>query len=294
MRRGRPGMAELSERAIEREGRRLLPRLARDAGRIERLHGEAAGSQGAFGVFTRRNGYGRPVERLAAEVVTALARRQWLEREGEHWRLSDAGRAWLLRQAAPGDPFQVQHQVRGERTVEVAPGIVRSLTVNEAENPLAWLRRRKGRDGAPMVSEEQYRAGERLRADFWRGHMTPRVTANWSAAAPSRRTRRSGGEGGHELGEDALAARQRVRAALQAVGPELAGVLVDVCCHLSPLAAAEDARGWPRRSGKVILQLALSALARHYGIAPRRPATASARLRHWGAQDYRPTLEDWR
>jgi hypothetical protein len=41
----------------------------------------------------------------------------------------------------------------------------------------------------------------------------------------------------------------------------------------------------------VVLSLALGALARHYGIAAeaRGPARAKG-LRHWGVEDYRPTI----
>jgi hypothetical protein len=45
-----------------------------------------------------------------------------------------------------------------------------------------------------------------------------------------------------------------------------------------------------------VLQIALTMLARHYGLIReegRRPA-GSRRLRHWGSEDYRPTLDAWR
>jgi hypothetical protein len=90
-----------------------------------------------------------------------------------------------------------------------------------------------------------------------------------------------------------VAARQRVNRALEALGPELAGVAIDVCCHEMGLEAAEQARGWPPRSAKVVLDVALTTLARHYGlIPPERPLPQ--RLRHWGDADYRPTLDEWR
>jgi len=84
-----------------------------------------------------------------------------------------------------------------------------------------------------------------------------------------------------------------VRRALAAVGPELSGILIDVCCHLKGLEEAERAAGWPQRSGKVVLQLALTRLARHYGIgAPApSPGTGAAHVRHWGSDDYRPLFE---
>jgi hypothetical protein len=51
--------------------------------------------------------------------------------------------------------------------------------------------------------------------------------------------------------------------ALMAVGPEVAGILVDICCELKGLEDAEKANGWPQRAGKVVLQIALTRLAKH-------------------------------
>ena len=104
------------------------------------------------------------------------------------------------------------------------------------------------------ISQAQFDAGERLRADFWFAQMTPRVTMSWSAMAPAQRRRRAGmtlaSDG--DLQENIAGARERVRRALAAVGPELAGVLIDVCCHLKGLEEAERAAGWPQRAGKVV------------------------------------------
>ena len=169
----------------------------------------------------------------------------------------------------------------------------RSLLVNEAESPLGWLRRRKDRNGRPLITDQQSEAGERLRADYWYAHLSPRVTANWSGFAPSSRTRRGAPSHTAALTDNAIAAKQRVVRALQAVGPELAGVLVDVCCELKGLEEAEKVNGWPQRAGKVVLQLALARLARHYGLIVPEHGPNRARLRHWGEEDYRPTLDAW-
>lgn len=82
--------------------------------------------------------------------------------------------------------------------------------------------------------------------------------------------------------------------ALMAVGPELAGVLVDICCELKGLEDAEKANGWPQRAGKVVLQIALTRLARHYGLAGEAERSRKGGVRHWGSEDYRPTLAAWR
>ena len=170
-----------------------------------------------------------------------------------------------------------------------------SAALNPAESPLAWLRRRKDRDGEAMISQVQFDAGERLRADFWFAQMTPRVTMNWSATAPAQRRRRAGmaPSADGDLQDNIAGSRERVRRALSAVGPELAGVLIDVCCHLKGLEEAERTAGWPQRAGKVVLQLALTRLARHYGIgeAANVPAARTAKVRHWGSDDYRPLFE---
>jgi len=174
--------------------------------------------------------------------------------------------------------------------VPVQPG---ATGKQPAENALAWLRSRRDRSGRPLITEVQFNAGQQLAADFWHGQLSPRVTANWSAAAPGRRMRRSAPGVGVEVRDAVISARNRFYRALDAVGPELAGILVHVCCHDMGLEAAGHASGWPQRAAKVVLDLALIRLARHYGmIAPERPIGTD--LRHWGESDYRPTLETWR
>ncbi len=166
--------------------------------------------------------------------------------------------------------------------------------VNDAESPLAWLYRRRDKDGKALISEEEFAAGERLRADFWFAQMTLRVTTSWGGEGfSSRRERRAAPGAGIELQDRIIVARERVRTALQSVGPELAGILIDVCCHLRGLEEAERAVGWPQRSGKVVLQLALKRLARHYGLIPAGDPDGAerSRVRHWGAEDYRPTID---
>ncbi len=183
--------------------------------------------------------------------------------------------------AAEGiDRFRAQHLSLSSQEIMTEGGLAR-VTVNDGESPLAWLARRKGRDGRAMIDGNQFVAGEKLRADFTRAHLAPRVTSSWSGLA---RTRGSGGGGAGEMTDLIVASRQRVRNALQACGPEFAGVLMDVCCFLRGLEDVERERGWPPRSAKVVLQLALDRLARHYGLrlAPRRDA---ARIRTWLAED---------
>ena len=126
-------------------------------------------------------------------------------------------------------------------------------------------------------------AGERLRADFTRAHMMPRTTSNWASPISSGR-RGAGGERAAAFTETMLSARQRVHQALDAAGPEFGGLLLDVCCFLKGLDDIERERAWPSRSAKVVLQLALDRLARHYGYAAQVRGPAHAAIRTWLAE----------
>jgi hypothetical protein len=197
------------------------------------------------------------------------------------WRLSAKGRVAVRR-------LTCSDHDRAEAVSSADPAASQPGQ-NLDESPLAWLRRRRGKDGAALISDMQFMAGERLRADFTFAQLGPRVTANWDAALGAAGGRRSGPGGGVEIADHVMGARVRVAAALKAVGPELAGILLDVCCFLKGIEDTERSVGWPQRSGKVVLQLALSALARHYGMGETRPQGTS-QPRHWGTADYRPSI----
>jgi hypothetical protein len=178
------------------------------------------------------------------------------------------------------DQYRAQHLslVDGaghERGHEIGPG----AKFNESESPLIWLARRKGTDGRPLIESHQLQAGERLRVDFTLAQMMPRTTSNWHAAVAGRHR---GQTSGH-LTDRVIAARQRLRHALDAAGPEFSGLLLDICCFLKKLDTVERERQWPARSAKVVLQLALERLARHYGLGAEVRGKAIAPMRSWAA-----------
>lgn len=194
--------------------------------------------------------------------------------------VTDAGRAHLLRQAAADgaiDPFRAQHLNLARRVIATPDGHA-DVIVDEAESPLAWLARRKGRDGQPLIQAVQLQAGERLRVDFTRANLTPRVTSSWDTSLAQGR-RGQGGAG--TLTDMVVAARERLRNALEAAGPEFAGLLLDVCCFLKGLEDIERERRWPPRTAKIVLQLGLDRLARHYGLAEHAHGRARASIRTW-------------
>ncbi len=184
-----------------------------------------------------------------------------------------ANRAPETQQPDIGD-FRAQHLALGQRQIETEFGPT-NVIVDEGESPLAWLARRRSRAGRTYIEPHQLQAGERLRADFSYANLMPRTTSNWSNPLSSSRS------GAAYVTDMMIAARQRVHQALDAAGPEFAGLLLDVCCFLKGLEEIERERIWPARSAKVVLQLALERLARHYGYATRTSGLAHAQIRTW-------------
>lgn len=169
----------------------------------------------------------------------------------------------------------------------VVDGVAQNVLLDERESPLLWLHRRPGKDGRPQISAEEFAAGERFRGDLTLSHMMPRMTMNWEAAsAPDGRG--AGSRGPAAASDTALAARQRVRRACDQLGPELSGLAIDVCGFLKGLDTVERERGWPARSAKVVLRLALSTLARHYGLVAGPPREAA--LQSWQSDNARPQI----
>ena len=107
------------------------------------------------------------VRRIDAERLAAMENTDLVVRAEGRIALTGAGRARLARLTAPAEPFLAQHGgvSRPARRVE---GVADAALMNEAESPLAWLARRKGKDGKPLIDVAQFAAGERLRADFTR------------------------------------------------------------------------------------------------------------------------------
>ena len=268
----------LAEGEIAREGSRVLRKLAADEGAT------LAPTRGGYRVITAAK-YARSSAQVASTVVLAFHHRGWLAPATKTgaFVLSDAGLFWLRRALAEEDPFAAQHQQRVKRTITDEQGSEHLVTINEGESPLGWLHRRRGADGKPLIERVQLEAGERLRRDFTLAQLTPRMAVDLSAPVIGEKR---GIKAEAPLPETVLAAKQRFSRALKFVGPGLADLLIDVCCHLTGLAEAERAKGWPKRSGKVVvLQIALDRLAHYYGLKPVVGASQRGRIHAWHAPE---------
>ncbi|MCP1337343.1 DUF6456 domain-containing protein [Futiania mangrovi] len=142
--------------------------------------------------------------------------------------------------------------------------------------PLRTLARKTDGQGKPFLEPCEIAAGERFAHDFLMAARGPRVTQAWPGEAPPPGRR---GPVAPPAGTREAAARQGLSRALSALGPGLADIVLAVCGQEEGLAAAETRLGWPKRSGKLVLKLALARLARHYGLIMRAPARQQAPAR---------------
>ena len=159
-----------------------------------------------------------------------------------------------------------QHRLLSEQSIDHGIAATRkgsrparSVTVNLVESPLGWLFSRG------LVTQRQFDAGERLRADWERAQLSPRVTMAWDAAPMA--SGRGGAAGAPDLQGAQIDAKKRFQAAVDAAGPGLADILWRVVCAGEGMRDAETALGWPARAGKLVLTLALDRVAAFYRIA---------------------------
>jgi hypothetical protein len=163
---------------------------------------------------------------------------------------------------------------------------------NESESPLYRLFCRKNSKGKSAIFEFQLAAGERLRVDYERASFEGRITSSWEGERSGIRNYNTISDNRiASLSDNAIDARRRVHSAFDAVGPELSGVLYYICCLAGGLEQAERMLLLPQRSGKAVLSLALTRLARHYRLLkPIAKAAESPDFGHWALADFRPQI----
>ena len=298
-----------SEREIAREARIVLARLRRNGGHL-RNSVDVGGRRGGAGraplprrrdggdevflMFSPRNRHARPVMEVPAAVAAAMIAAGWLEERDGRWHLSPLGRK-VADGAAPAmlHLSTLGEALRGEETrrIDDAREGARVVRARRAEAPLEWLAKRRDARGRPFLNAVEVEAGEKLREDYERAHLGPRLTMAWDAGmtAGERRRMRGTPRDPAAAGDRTLAARLRLRRALAAAGPGLDEVLLEVVCLARGLEAAERRLGWPRRSARLVLKLALQRLARHYGLIREEAEARAGRILGWGLPDHVPT-----
>ncbi len=138
----------------------------------------------------------------------------------------------------------------------IACKAVRSVTVNLAESPLSWLHSRG------HLTDRQLYAGEKLRSDYEAAAIGPNITMSWDNMPMSRNRRAAPSP--LSQSERVLAAKSRFDDAILALGADLSDIAWRVICAGEGIPVAERGMGWPARSGKLVLRIALDRLAQYY------------------------------
>lgn len=266
-----PERVRTASSELPAEAARLLTRLG-EAGAYARpdplVEDALVARRGGDGVSISSGRFATASGRILAAADLAA----W-NATGTQLTITAAGRARLRRQAMPGDmAFPAQHH-----NLTVVEGGSEPILRNASENPLSWMVRRRDRDGTPLIDAASFEAGERLRRDMTTAALLPRMGGAFGAP----RVDGGGPRDPASAADHVIAARQRVRGALDAVGSDLSGLLIDLCGFLKGLERIEAERRWPARSAKVVARIALGRLAEHYGLEREATGPERGRLRLW-------------
>ena len=224
--------------------------------------------------------------RFSLALVSEAKKQKLIAVTNKALKITESGSSYLKQSLNP-DTLLASSQNEMKATHIVINNEHQTVHVNTNESPLLRLFSRKTKAGTTYISMEEFQAGERLRKDFERGQLQPKISASLQGSVGS--TGRSGFSDVNDIADFAIDARKRVGKAIDQLGPELSGVTIDICCFLKGLEHVERERQWPPRSAKLMLKTALSLLARHYGISGYE--NQSSRKTHsWGSVDFRPEL----
>ncbi|SDM06045.1 DUF6456 domain-containing protein [Maricaulis salignorans] len=209
---------------------------------------------GGYGVFAGGDRRRRPLARLDAGQLRQALASGMLEQTRDGIELGQSGRAAIKRGVAGS--FAAQHRIMDDREILGVSGRLERVRTNIREDvPGRW---------AVQLEPQERAAAERFCTDYARSSLRQHTTRNWSLAAEIRQTGWHGGPESASLA--AIAAKDRVMDALDALGSGMDQLVVAVCIREESLAAVERRFGWAQRSGKTVLKLALQQLARHYGL----------------------------
>ena len=230
----------------------------------------------AGGIATRSGGIYRVPggPKASANEVEALIGTGALAGDRSACRANAETSGWLKRAYLDADGLAAQHRLPAIRPDGVE--------LNLAESPLARLAAPAAGEAA-FLEPHQVEAGERVRKLVDRAQLQPRVTMSYSAASTK------GGRGSAAgISDFAADARRSVADIYRVLPHDCADAVIDVCGLLKGLQEVERDRGWPRRSGKLVLRIGLEQLAQHYGLGPVAIGAASRKARRWMEEGARP------
>lgn len=229
---------------------------------------------------------GEKTHSFCADLLAIIETKKLITFSNTHLKITQIG-IWYLKKMLNPDIHQSQLQHNLALVTTDINNQPQQVLQNTNESPLLRLFTRKTKTGGGYISSEEFQAGERLRKDFERGQLQPKISASLTGSIGSSGNSHVGGAA--DISDFAIDARTRLGHAIDTLGPELSGATLDICCFLKGLEIVERERRWPPRSAKLMLKTALSLLARHYGIVGYQN-TNTSKAKSWGTFDYRPSI----
>lgn len=124
------------------------------------------------------------------------------------------------------------------------------------ESPVRILARKKGPDGKPYLNADHVNAAGILSEDFLLAGFEENPVGSMEELVHFK----------YAAGTNAgvIDAHQRLKDALEGLGPDLGDIALRCCCLGEGVETAEKRMGWSARSGKIVLRIALRRLVMHY------------------------------
>lgn len=260
----------LSQERIDQEAKRILRRLCEPRAVL------AVAREMETAVVVRENDAGESLRTAVVdrEIAQAMALKAWISCPDDQGRvrryfITNAGRAALRTLTAADEnraqgfrdtPDGQESTVTKWEFPKELDGMRNRARYYAIESPLIGLSRRRDKEGVPFLSAELVKAGESLREDFELSQVGggPMTDCAHVIALSLAKDNKNG------TPPAALAARDRLAAALTDLGPGLGDVALRCCCLLEGLEVTEKRLGWSARSGKIVLRIALQRLKLHY------------------------------
>lgn len=185
-----------------------------------------------------------------AHVAQNLAMRHWIKgerlRKVTRYRVSALGRITLEKNPIRSGFAEGQTAFSGRDSTQEYP---RPWRYGVPESPVAILARRRSVDGEVFLPTDLLVTAERLQEDY------ELACFNQSQLITIETIHQVEVHGAVQ--KRSLA---RLQGALDYLGPDLGAIALLCCCQLTGLEQAEKALGWPARSGKLVLRIALERL----------------------------------
>lgn len=151
----------------------------------------------------------------------------------------------------------VKRRKASKRAISRQSRVANKPRYNHAESAVAWLYARG------YLTQRQYEAAEALRRDYEFAQMNGMRTMSWS---PVRVDTSASADPAMSLSESRLVAKERFQVAMDRAGRDLQDICWRVICAGDTVPQAEKDMGWPTRSGKLVLRMALDRIADFYRV----------------------------